>query len=142
MPIDWIMALVGGLLIGLSVTLMLWLNGRVTGIAGIIYGLFNPAPGDRAWRWYFIGGLLLGGVAMNLVKADSFANELSTTPLQAIIAGLLVGFGTILGSGCTSGHGVCGLSRFSIRSLVSTLIFMLFGVLIVYVLRHGLGVAL
>lgn len=140
MPIEWIMALIGGLLIGLSVTLMLWLNGRVTGIAGIIYGLFNPVTGDRAWRGYFISGLILGGLAMTLVKADAFENQLVTNPAQAIIAGLLVGFGTILGSGCTSGHGVCGLSRFSVRSLVSTLIFMFFGVLIVYVIRHGLGI--
>lgn len=139
MTLDWMMALFGGLLIGLSVTLLLWLNGRVTGIAGILYGLFNPVPGDRAWRWYFVGGLLLAGVAMTFIKSDAFSSQLATTPFQAITAGLLVGFGTVLGSGCTSGHGVCGLSRFSIRSLVATLTFMFFGVLIVYVLRHILG---
>ena len=134
-PQDWIFALVGGLLIGISVTLMLWFNGRVTGIAGIVYGLMNPAPGDRAWRWYFLGGMLLGGFAMTLFKADSFLN-LQVQSWPALVgAGLLVGFGTILGSGCTSGHGVCGLSRFSLRSMVSTGIFMAAGFLIVYLLK-------
>jgi len=139
MPAEWINALVGGLLIGIAVTLMLLFNGRVTGISGIVYGIFNPVKGDYAWRYFFIGGLFLGGVIMSAFKDDSFQNNLNPSPIQMVIAGLLVGFGTILGSGCTSGHGVCGISRLSPRSLVSTFIFMAVGIAVVYGLRR-LGV--
>ena len=135
MPLDWINALAGGLLIGLAVTLMLLFNGRVTGISGIVYGIFNPVKGDFAWRYYFMGGLFLGGVIMSWLRQDAFQNNLDSPLSHMIIAGFLVGFGTVLGSGCTSGHGVCGISRFSPRSFVSTGIFMLVGIGIVYALR-------
>ncbi|MNK86227.1 hypothetical protein D3C87_1061310 [compost metagenome] len=131
MNIEWIWALVGGALIGVAVSLMLFLNGRVTGISGIIYGLLNPTQGDKAWRFYFVAGLFLGGLVLNFFKPEAFQNSLSTSDGSVVIAGLLVGFGTILGSGCTSGHGVCGLSRMSIRSLVATLTFIASGILFV-----------
>lgn len=135
MPIDWVYALVGGLIIGLSVTIMLLFNGRVTGISGIIYGILNPVQGDCAWRYFFLGGLFVGGLVMSFFKEDAFQNHLNVSYVQMVIAGLLVGFGTVLGSGCTSGHGVCGLSRFSPRSLISTITFMITGIVMVYLLR-------
>jgi hypothetical protein len=135
MPIDWVYALVGGLIIGLSVTIMLLFNGRVTGISGIIYGILNPVQGDWAWRYFFLGGLFVGGLVMSFFKEDAFQNHLNASYVQMVIAGLLVGFGTVLGSGCTSGHGVCGLSRFSPRSLISTITFMITGIVMVYLLR-------
>jgi len=135
MPIDWIYAMVGGLIIGLSVSIMLLFNGRVTGIAGIIYGLFNPVKGDWGWRWYFLSGLVLGGLIMSVVKVDAFSSLLNTNWIQLLMGGFLIGFGSVLGSGCTSGHGVCGISRLSPRSLVATMIFMSSGILTVYFLR-------
>ncbi|MCS6838292.1 MAG: YeeE/YedE family protein [Bdellovibrionaceae bacterium] len=132
---EWLMGLIGGIIIGLSVTIMLLFNGRVTGIAGIIYGLFKPSPGDFIWRIYFLVGLVLGGLVMTAFKEDAFLNKIDLSWAQSIGAGLLVGFGTVLGSGCTSGHGVCGLSRLSPRSLVATLVFMASGIMTVYILR-------
>ncbi len=133
---DWIMALFGGGLIGIAVSLMLLWNGRVTGISGIINGTLTPQKGDTAWRLYFIGGLVLGGLALSAVYADTFSGALDGEIWTVIPAGLLVGFGTILGSGCTSGHGVCGISRMSPRSLVATVIFMAAGIATVTILRQ------
>ncbi len=135
MPVEWMNALMGGVLIGLAVTIMLLFNGRVTGIAGIIYGVFNPQKGDFQWRFYFMAGLLMGGFILKGVMPEAFENNLSTDYLTYVIAGLLVGFGTVLGSGCTSGHGVCGISRLSPRSIVSTGLFIGAGILIVYIVR-------
>jgi uncharacterized membrane protein YedE/YeeE len=132
----WINALLGGMVIGLSVSLMLLFNGRVTGISGIINGALNNVKGDTAWRWAFVGGLLAGGFAMNAIRPDLFVNELNTQTPTIIVAGLLVGFGTIMGSGCTSGHGVCGLSRMSPRSLVATLTFIAAGMASVALLKN------
>ena len=130
-PVEWVMALIGGAIIGVSVSLMLLLNGRVTGISGIVNGTLTPVKGDTAWRWYFIGGMLLGGVVLRWLSPDVFLGNLNSQPWTVVAAGLLVGFGTILGSGCTSGHGVCGISRFSPRSLVATLVFICAGILAV-----------
>lgn len=139
---SYYLPLLGGVLIGTAVSLMLYLNGRVTGISGILYGAtVNPAKGDRAWRWYFIFGMLVGGFILKLVKPDSFSSSLPTQDWTLVIAGLLVGFGTVLGSGCTSGHGVCGTSRLSPRSLAATITFILAGIFAVFVLRK-LGVFL
>lgn len=132
---EWLNALWGGLLIGLSVSLMLFWNGRVTGISGIVYGLFNPKPGDIAWRLNFVGGLIVGGLAFHIFLNDSPTEALSSIPWTLPLAGLLVGFGTVLGSGCTSGHGVCGISRLSPRSLVATLLFMMAGISSVFALK-------
>ncbi len=132
---DWINALVGGLVIGLAVSLMLYLNGRVTGISGIIYGALNPHKNDMQWRIFFAAGLFFGGVFLKIFKSDLFSGELPTDLWTVVVAGLLVGFGTILGSGCTSGHGVCGISRLSPRSLVATVLFILAGVLCVLIIK-------
>ena len=134
--------LLGGLLIGAAVSLMLYLNGRVTGVSGIIYGATaTPTKGDRAWRWFFISGMLVGGLILRILKPDAFSGGLLTQDWTLVAAGLLVGFGTVLGSGCTSGHGVCGTSRLSTRSVAATVTFILAGVLAVFVFRK-LGVFL
>lgn len=129
---EWLNALVGGSLIGVAVSLMLLLNGRVTGISGILYGLFSPAKNDIAWRWSFILGLVSGGLVLAGVMPDSFVGSLSTPVWTLILAGILVGFGTVLGSGCTSGHGVCGISRLSVRSILATVLFVVAGIASVY----------
>ncbi len=133
-------AAIGGVLIGLSVAL-LWLgNGRVAGISGIVGGLWTPSTGDIAWRIVFIVGLI---AAPLLYRAGGGALPPIVVPLPwplIIAAGLLVGFGTRLGGGCTSGHGVCGLARLSPRSLVATAVFMATAMVTSFVLRHAIGV--
>lgn len=120
-------ATLGGILIGVASTLLLWGSGRIAGISGIVGAIGTAAAGDRAWRVLFIVGLLVGGVAVLLVRPEALdATVHRPLPILAL-AGLLVGFGTRLGNGCTSGHGVCGLSRFSKRSLVAVLVFMSIG---------------
>lgn len=136
---DWINALLGGSIIGISVSLMLLLNGRVTGISGIIAGVLSYKKGDVSWRLCFIAGLLGGGFAFRALNPPGSQSSWSLETWPMIIGGLLVGFGTILGSGCTSGHGVCGISRMSPRSITATLVFILFGVLAVFIFRK-LGV--
>lgn len=138
---EWINALLGGLLIGTSVSLMLLLNGRVTGISGIINGTLSPVKGDTLWRVLFIVGLFLGGVVMGQINPNVFTNTIEVSSWTTVVAGLLVGFGTIMGSGCTSGHGVCGISRMSPRSLVATVVFMAAGIAAVFIFRN-LGVYL
>lgn len=138
---DWMNALIGGVIIGISVSLMLLWNGRTTGISGIIYGAFSPTKGDTHWRVLFILGLIAGGFTLKAFNPNVFSGSLQTENWTTIIAGLLVGIGTILGSGCTSGHGVCGLSRLSIRSLVATISFIAAGVMAVVVYKK-LGVFL
>ncbi len=126
---SYLLSLFGGVLIGLAVSLMLYLNGRVTGVSNIVGGTLKPIPGDTFWRWSFIAGLLLGGLILKLVYPESFSENFNRSNSTVVIAGLLVGFGTLMGGGCTSGHGICGLSRFSIRSVVATGLFMAFGIL-------------
>ncbi|MEQ1879277.1 MAG: YeeE/YedE family protein [Bdellovibrionia bacterium] len=132
---DWTFALWGGILIGISVSLMLYWNGRVTGISGIAYGLLKPAYGDVGWRLSFLVGLISGGLTLQLLRPGVFQGSLPTSDWTVGAAGILVGFGTVLGSGCTSGHGVCGISRLSPRSLFATAVFILFGVGTVAALR-------
>ena len=141
MNTEWLYALTGGVLIGLAVSLMLLLNGRVTGISGIINGLLNPVKGDLAWRIYFVVGLIGGGIIYNFISSTHSLTLISDFSWTLPIAGLLVGFGTVLGSGCTSGHGVCGISRMSVRSLIATITFILAGVITVFIIRH-FGVSL
>lgn len=138
---DWINALLGGILIGTSVSLMLFLNGRVTGISGIINGTLSPAKGDTLWRVLFISGLFLGGLVMARLNPAVFVNTIRSEVWTTVVAGLLVGFGTIMGSGCTSGHGVCGISRMSPRSIVATVVFIAAGIAAVYIFRK-LGIYL
>lgn len=135
MKMEWINALIGGVLIGTSVSLMLLWNGRVTGISGIINGVFSVPKGDTLWRVLFIAGLFLGGLVMRQLDPGVFENTLTQAAWTPIVAGLLVGFGTIMGSGCTSGHGVCGISRMSPRSIVATVVFMVAGIISVYLFR-------
>jgi uncharacterized membrane protein YedE/YeeE len=138
---DWINALIGGALIGVSVSLMLLWNGRVTGISGIINGALTYAKGDYAWRALFILGLIVGGLILKVLRPEVFSGAILTDTWTVVVAGLLVGFGTILGSGCTSGHGVCGISRMSPRSLVATIVFIGAGVFAVALFRK-IGVLL
>lgn len=130
-------SLLGGILIGLAVTLMLLFNGRVTGISGIIASSLSRPTQEGTWRWLFLAGMFAGGVIMHQLRPELFANLSGRSTLQIVIAGLLVGFGTVMGSGCTSGHGVCGVSRLSIRSIFATLTFMLFGFLAVQAVLIG-----
>lgn len=126
-------ALIGGVVIGVAASLLLWLNGRVAGISGILAGVL--ARGERAWRGAFVFGLVAGGALLGLIAPAAIGTSPASLPLLAG-AGVLVGFGTQLGSGCTSGHGVCGLSRLSLRSLVATLSFMAAGAITVFLMRH------
>jgi uncharacterized protein len=118
--------LFGGLLIGLAVTLMMLLNGRIAGISGIVGGLVTPKDGDTGWRVAFVMGLLLGALAYIVAVGGPAPVDVLASPPTILVGGLLVGFGTRLGSGCTSGPGLCGLARFSRRSIVATAVF--FGV--------------
>jgi len=125
---------VGGLLIGLAVALMLLLNGRVAGISGIVGGLLTLRAPDALWRAMFVAGLVLGALAYVRAAGVSVA---VVAPLPAVLAGgLLVGFGTRLGSGCTSGHGLCGLARLSRRSVAATATFFAVAMLTVFLTRH------
>ncbi|NCN40007.1 YeeE/YedE family protein [bacterium] len=127
-----LMALIGGLVIGLSVTVMLLFKGRVTGISGITYNFMTFSAGDWSWRGIFLLGLVVGGILLRIFLPESLENTLNYPLSRTALAGFLVGFGTLLGNGCTSGHGVCGISRFSLRSLTATVTFMAVGILIVY----------
>lgn len=143
MNIDWInftvwQSLTGGLLIGFAATLLWYFNGRIAGISGIVGGLLRPTKGDIGWRVAFISGLMISSFVYMI------ASPLPTPKIDAglatlIIAGVLVGFGTRYGSGCTSGHGVCGLSRGSMRSIAATASFIGAGMLTVYFVRYLMG---
>lgn len=133
--------IIGGVIIGISATLMLLFNGRVIGISGIIGAILNPKVTDKTWRFFFLAGLLLGGVTLKILRPEVFTLISNAAPVDYIIAGFLVGFGTLLGNGCTSGHGVCGISRLSVRSMIATVIFIasgVFSVLLFKLLRGGL----
>lgn len=143
MTIDWNAftpwwALAGGVLIGISAAMFVLLNGRIAGISGILGGLLKREPGDAGWRIAFLLGLLLAPTVYALFTALP-ARSIEASDGALVLAGLLVGVGTRYGGGCTSGHGVCGLSRFSPRSLVATLAFMGAGFATVFVTRHLLA---
>jgi uncharacterized membrane protein YedE/YeeE len=129
-------ALLGGMVIGIAVAMLLLLNGRVAGISGILGGLVRPDRGEWAWRALFAAGLVAGGVLVRAVQPGAIGPMVASLPVLAV-AGLLVGFGTRLAGGCTSGHGVCGVSRVSLRSIVATATFMGVAVMVVAVVRHG-----
>jgi uncharacterized protein len=119
--------LLGGALIGIAVTIMLLFNGRVTGVSGIISSALGKPRKDDLWRWMFLAGMIAGGFLMHTTRPDFFSNISGRSLPIVAIAGLLVGYGTVMGSGCTSGHGICGMSRFSVRSVIATLTLMGFG---------------
>ena len=129
-------ALIGGAFIGLSAVIMLAGNGRIAGISGILGGAISSRGDERRWRILFLDGLLLATLLYQIVSSSPITIEAQASPELLVIAGLLVGFGTRLGSGCTSGHGICGIARFSKRSFAATVMFMLFGFITVYVTRH------
>jgi len=131
--------LLGGALIGLAAGAFLLLNGRIAGISGVFGGLLSPARGDVGWRAAFVGGLVVGGLALAMIIPSAFPTSIDTSMTRLVAAGLLVGFGTRLGSGCTSGHGVCGLARLSPRSMVATMTFIATGAATVLVVRHLFG---
>jgi uncharacterized membrane protein YedE/YeeE len=145
MYIDWThftpwSALAGGLMLGCAALLLMLLRGRILGISGIVGGLLPPQPGDRAWRLAFLAGMACAPWAGKwLLLSEPLAPRMVSSWPLLIAAGLLVGWGSRLGSGCTSGHGVCGLSSLSLRSLVATLTFMATGFGVVYVVRHLWG---
>ncbi|EKF73856.1 hypothetical protein A11A3_11623 [Alcanivorax hongdengensis A-11-3] len=146
MTLDWNAftpwsALAGGALIGLAAALFIHANGRIAGISGIVGGLLRPAPGDRHWRLAFVLGMVLAPLAWAAVTALPPLVIDADWP-TLVVAGLLVGISTRYGAGCTSGHGVCGISRLSPRSITATLAFMASGFITVFVIRHLLGGAL
>ena len=132
-------ALIGGALIGLSASLLLLTHGKVAGISGLYGGLLRRGTSDRRFRFWFLAGLVAFGVVMHRIYPAAFVTTWSATLPVVLVAGLLVGVGTQLGNGCTSGHGVCGISRLSVRSLVATGTFMATGFATVFVVRHLIG---
>jgi uncharacterized membrane protein YedE/YeeE len=135
-------SLIGGMLIGVSASALLLFDGKIAGISGIVAGLLSPAKTDTLWRIVFVAGLLTGGFLLRLFSPQTFTIAITRSWGALVVAGLLVGFGTRLGNGCTSGHGVCGLSRFSQRSLIATITFIATGAVTVYIINHILGGAL
>lgn len=132
-------ALAGGVLIGLSAVLLLLASGRIAGISGILGGVLAPRAGDTTWRVAFIVGLLAGPLLYTALAGGAPPVALTSLVGLLIVAGLVVGYGSRLGSGCTSGHGVCGIARFSPRSLAATAIFFATAVVTVFVARHVVG---
>ena len=133
--VSWVNALIGGILIGLSATILLAFNGRIAGISGIVNGALKFEP-EENWRWLFIVGMLSGGFLYEYWWASEPTPLSDFAPVAMILGGLLVGWGTRMGNGCTSGHGVCGLGRLSFRSLVAVVSFMATGIVTVFMTRH------
>lgn len=134
-----IASIAGGALIGLAAVTLMLANGRIAGIAGIVGGLFGAAAGDAGWRIAFVAGLIAGPLLLALAGVPLPGVHIDASMPALVLAGLLVGFGTRLGMGCTSGHGVCGLARLSRRSLAATVTFFATGVIVVFIVRHVLG---
>ena len=137
----WQGALAGGVLIGLAATLLLWLNGRIAGVSGVLGGVLFPQRGDVAWRIAFLVGLVAAAGAYFALVPGAYTPREDFPRGSLLAAGLLVGFGTRLGNGCTSGHGVCGLGRLSLRSLVAVITFMATAIVTTYVSRRLGGLA-
>ncbi|MCG3728346.1 YeeE/YedE family protein [Vibrio cincinnatiensis] len=129
-------SLFGGMLLGVSATLMLLLNGKVAGISGILAGILSPKPRDFVWRLLFALGMVSGGVLGVRAFESDIPLQFESNQILLVLAGLLVGLGTRLGNGCTSGHGICGIGRLSIRSIVATGVFMLVAGITVYFRLH------
>jgi hypothetical protein len=130
---------VGGALIGLAAALLLAFNGRIAGVSGILGGLLPPRAGDLLWRLLFVAGLAIGALCVRIYTGAPLAVPTGSSVFMLALGGLLVGFGSRLGSGCTSGHGICGLARLSPRSMVAVATFMGSAMLTVFVMRHLLG---
>lgn len=133
--IPW-MALLGGMLLGVSALLLMLVNGKTAGISGVVNGLIAPTKGNVQWRLLFVGGMILGG-ALALKQFQLVSPDFAQISFAAVvIGGLLVGFGTRLANGCTSGHGICGIGRLSKRSILATLVFMVTAAITVYLRLH------
>jgi hypothetical protein len=134
-----ISAAIGGALIGLAAVLLMLFDGRIAGVTGIADGLINPRTDDRLWRLAFIAGLIAAPLTAALVGHVVPMPQMPANYAIIAVAGLLVGFGTRLGNGCTSGHGICGIARLSSRSIVATLVFMAAAIVVVALMRHAIG---
>lgn len=132
-------ALLGGAMIGLAAALLMLTLGRIAGISGIAAGCLDGGAGDRVWRIAFIAGLIAPPLIVNVIGLPMSAPQVPGRWILIAVAGLLVGFGTTLGSGCTSGHGVCGMARLSPRSITATIIFMVTAMVTVAIMRHRVG---
>ena len=132
---EFVMPLLGGVLIGVSSGIMLLFNGRTTGISGIFSGLLFKRENEETWRSYFLAGLIFGGFVLQYLNPELFENTTGRSLLVLVTSGLLVGIGSKLGRGCTSGHGVCGIGRLSVTSLVATVVFVLAGMFLVSIVQ-------
>ena len=132
-------SLIGGILIGLSASALLVFNGKIAGVSGIVGGLVSLRRSDTLWRVAFMVGLVTGGFILRLLVPQAFDFGIVRSGGALVLAGFMVGLGARVGNGCTSGHGVCGISRFSVRSIVATVIFILAGAAGVYFVNHLLG---
>ncbi|MCY7354079.1 MAG: YeeE/YedE family protein [Lysobacter sp.] len=132
----WMTALAGGMLIGVAATVLLAFNGRIAGVSGMVNGVLLPKHGDVAWRALFLLGLVAGGGIYLSLVPGAYAPRAGFPVPALLVAGLLVGFGTRMGNGCTSGHGVCGLGRLSLRSLAAVLTFMATAIATTFLIRH------
>lgn len=132
--------LLGGFLIGLSAVLLLWFNGRMAGISGMIHQVCPPKDKIELWRILFLLGLFVGGLFFYLFPDIQFSLRTHYSILILIFAGFCVGFGTRMGQGCTSGHGVCGIARLSLRSLIATVVFVFSAAITTFIMRHILGI--
>ncbi len=129
----------GGILIGLGAVGLLYFNGRIAGISGIVAGVLRPKPKDTLWRVLFIGGMLVGALLIRWLHPAALAIQIDVSYATVLLGGFLVGIGTRIGNGCTSGHGVCGVGRLAPRSIVASTIFFLIAIITSYWLRHGIG---
>ena len=141
MPASFLLATVGGLIIGTASSLLFLLLGRICGVSGIVGTLLEARPGDRGWRLAFVAGLLAGGAAVGGAGRDLLAGASEQTIGASVVAGLFVGVGTRMSGGCTSGHGLCGVARFSKRSIVATCVFVVAGAVTVFLARHVISKA-
>ncbi|HEY8555451.1 MAG TPA: YeeE/YedE family protein [Burkholderiales bacterium] len=135
-------ALVGGALIGLAAATLLWLNGRIAGVSGIFGGILAAPSAETGWRVLFLVGLVAGAALYVALDPAGYTPRTGFPPALLVLGGFLVGFGTRMGGGCTSGHGVCGVARLSLRSVAATTVFLATGMATVFLVRHVLGVQL
>lgn len=131
-----VLSILGGLLIGLAAVGLLWINGRIAGISGITAGILHPKPRNTQWRILFVAGMLAGGGLIRWLHPEGLAIRIDVSTAAVLLGGFLVGIGTRIGNGCTSGHGVCGVGRLAPRSIVASAVFFGLAVLTAYLIRH------
>ena len=133
---DFVLALLGGLMIGAAAVLLMAAHGKIMGVSGIVSRLLPPMAADWQWRALFVAGVVVSPLLARLFTGEFPVVTITHNPIVLLIAGLIVGIGTVTGNGCTSGHGVCGLPRLSVRSIVATLVFMASAMITVFIIRH------